>query len=154
MKQEAVIAKFSSLSEYIPRPPYVLVSVSSFKNETGHRESPRRRWIASDEGLTGLDSAVPIVRFQPLMNHPLGVVEDLHHGAGWPAATPGATMLHSALIRSAPSRNWMRYIIGLNVPPGARFQSGSSGPKAAQKRRHAASIPAAPPPSLSPRARR
>jgi hypothetical protein len=26
---------------------------------------------------------IPIVRFQSLMNHPLGVVEDLHpHGAG------------------------------------------------------------------------
>jgi hypothetical protein len=33
-------------------------------------------------------------------------------------------MGHSALIRSASARNCMRYIIGLNVPPGGRFQSG------------------------------
>jgi hypothetical protein len=82
------------------------------------------------------------------MNHPPGVVEDLHpHGAGWPVRR----FCKCDRRRDVWSDD---AIIGLNVPPGGRFQSGSSGPKAAQKRRRAASIPAAPSLCLSPRARR
>jgi len=66
------------------------------------------------------------------MNHPLGVVEDLHpHGAGWPVRRfckcdrRRDVWSDDAPLRLDPPRV-------VEELPGGRFPSGSPGPKAAR----------------------